>query len=183
MVTYPPWEGATVTMYKVAAHIGHTVMNTLRAVAPHAHWVLRFSLGSVFLYHGLTKFPALGGLAEMMEMPVFAVGLLATVETVGAVLILVGGVSKGWMTRLGGLLIAPVMLGAIFMVHLQHGWNSVNMGSGNMGRGMEFQVTLLMIALYFFVVGNAYSGGEQAGDAAESQFRTEETRRPAQRAA
>jgi len=54
------------------------------------------------------------------------------------------------------------MLGAIFMVHLQHGWNSVNMGSGNMGRGMEFQFTLLMIALYFLVVGNARADAEAA---------------------
>jgi putative oxidoreductase len=47
------------------------------------------------------------------------------------------------------------------MVHLQHGWNSVNMGSGNMGKGMEFQFTLLMIALYFLFVGNAHSGAAE----------------------
>jgi putative oxidoreductase len=130
-------------------------MNALRALSPYAHWFLRLGLGSVFLYHGLTKFPVLGGMAEMMGMPVFVVGLLATLETVGALFVLAGGVGGDWMTRLGGLFIVPIMLGAIFMVHLQHGWNSVNMGSGNMGRGMEFQVTLLMIALYFLVVGNA----------------------------
>ena len=28
------------------------------------------------------------------------------------------------------------------------------MGSGNMGQGMEFQFTLLMIGLYFVIVGN-----------------------------
>jgi putative oxidoreductase len=144
-------------------------MNQLRAFAPYAHWFLRFALGSVFLYHGLTKFPALGGLAEMMGMPVFMVGLLATVETLGAVFILLGGLGWDWMTRLGGLFIAPTMLGAIFMVHLQHGWNSVNMGSGNMGRGMEFQVVLLMIALYFLVVGNAHSGAETAREGASDR--------------
>ena len=118
------------------------------------HWALRLALGSVFVYHGLTKFPVLSGLAEMMGMPVFMVGLLAVMETVGGLLIFFGGFGPDWATRLGGLLIIPIMLGAIFMVHLQHGWNSVNMGSGNMGRGMEFQFTLLMIALYFFVTGN-----------------------------
>jgi putative oxidoreductase len=149
-------------------------MNALRTVAPHAHWFLRLALGSVFLYHGLTKFPVLGGMAEMMGMPVFMVGLLAAVETAGAVLILVGGLGWDWMTRLGGLCIAPIMLGAIVMVHLQHGWNSVNMGSGNMGRGMEFQFTLLMIALYFLLVGNGHSGAQAP---LETQ-RTEETDRP-----
>ncbi len=63
------------------------------------------------------------------------------------------------MTRLGG---PPVMVGAIFMVHLQHGWSSVNMGSGNMGRGMEFQFTLLIITLFFLVVGNARAGTDEA---------------------
>lgn len=132
-------------------------MTLFRSLTPHAHWLLRLALGSVFLYHGLTKFPALDGLAEMMGMPVFAIGLLALAETLGALLVLAGGAGWDWMSRLGGLLIAPVMLGAIFMVHLQHGWNSVNMGSGNMGRGIEFQFTLLLIALYFVFVGNRSS--------------------------
>ena len=118
------------------------------------HWALRLALGSVFVYHGLTKFPVLSGMADMMGMPVFMVGLLAVIETAGGLLIFFGGFGRDWATRVGGLLIIPIMLGAIFMVHLQHGWNSVNMGSGNMGRGMEFQFTLLMIALYFFVTGN-----------------------------
>jgi hypothetical protein len=91
----------------------------------------------------------------------------------------------GWMTRLGGLLIVPVMLSAIFMVHLPHGWNSVNMGTGNRGRGMKFQVTLLMIALYFLAAGNAYSGRDREAEASTgAQFRRErEPRQPARPAA
>lgn len=137
-------------------------MNQLRTFAPYSHWLLRLALGSVFLYHGFTKFPALEGLSEMMGMPVFVVGFLATVEVLGALFVLVGGLGWDWMTRLGGLFITPVMLGAIFMVHLQHGWNSVNMGSGNMGKGAEFQVTLLLIALYFLFVGNDHTGAADA---------------------
>ena len=129
-------------------------MERLRALAPYAHWLLRLALASVFLYHGIIKFPALAGIADMMGMPVFIVGILAAAEVAAALLILAGGFSKAWLTRIGGAIIAVVMLGAIFMVHLQHGWNSVNMGSGNMGQGMEFQFTLLMIGLYFVIVGN-----------------------------
>lgn len=128
-----------------------TFSNTL---ARAAHWPLRIALTSVFLYHGLAKFSNLEGLSEMMGMPVALIAVLASVEVVGALLILLGGFGSDLMTRLGGLLLAPVMLGAIFMVHLQYGWNSVNMGSGNMGRGMEFQFTLFMIALYFVMKGN-----------------------------
>lgn len=129
-------------------------MNALDRLVPHMHWALRIALASVFLYHGLTKFPMLAGVSEMLGMSVFAVVVLASVETVGALLILFGSFGPDWTTRLGGLLLIPVMLGAIFMVHLPHGWNSLNMGVGNMGRGMEFQFTLLMIAFYFFVTGN-----------------------------
>jgi putative oxidoreductase len=69
-------------------------------------------------------------------------------------LILIGAFGPDWATRLGGLFFTPVMLGAIFMVHIKNGWNSINMGTGNMGMGMEFQFTLLCISLFFFFRGN-----------------------------
>jgi len=141
------------------------------ALARFAHWPLRIALSSVFLYHGLAKFPALDGLADMMGMPVIAVAALASMEVLGAVLILLGGFGKDWMTRLGGLLLVPIMLGAILMVHFQHGWNSVNMGTGNMGRGMEFQFTLLMLALYFALKGNHEVARKEAGTAVRKQDR------------
>ena len=123
-------------------------MDTLKNLAPHAHWLLRVGLASVFFYHGATKFGDLGGMAEMMGMPTAMIGLLAAVEVGGALLILLGGASKDWMTRISGLAFAVIMVAAIFMVHLEHGWNSI----GNMG--MEFQFTLLMTSLYFLIVGN-----------------------------
>jgi putative oxidoreductase len=142
-----------------AGYDGHrdregTTMTFSNTLARAAHWPLRIALSSVFLYHGLAKFSNLGGLSDTMGMPVALIAVLAGVEVVGALLILAGGFGSDLMTRLGGLLLASVMLGAIFMVHLQYGWNSVNTGSGNMGRGMEFQFTLFMIALYFVLKGN-----------------------------
>lgn len=148
-------------------------MNALYRLAPHAHWLLRFSLAAVFLYHGLTKFPALGMLSEMMGMPTFMIGMLATMETAAGILILVGGVGPAWATRTAGAIVMVVMLGAIVMVHLPHGWNSVNMGMGNEGRGMEFQVTLLTIALFFVIVGNAHREALSAPHRTESARRAE----------
>ena len=89
---------------------------------------------------------------------VIAIAMLFALKTDRGLFVIVGGLGWDWMTRLAGLFITPIMLGAIFMVHLQHGWNSVNMGTGNMGKGMEFQFTLLMIALYFLFAGNAHVG-------------------------
>jgi len=130
----------------------------MKTLIPHAHWFLRFALASVFLYHGLTKFPDLGMLSEMMAMPSFMIGTLASMETAAGILILVGGFGPEWATRVAGLIVTMVMLGAISMVHFQNGWNSVNMGMGNEGRGMEFQVTLITIAVFFIITGNASTG-------------------------
>lgn len=134
-------------------------MNRLNALAPHAHWLLRVALASVFLFHGLDKFLDLGGTAQMMDSMFMAV-LAAVLETGGGALVLLGGFGKDVLTRLGGLMIAPVMLGAIFMVHWGQ-WRFAPTETHPMG-GIEFQFTLLMIALYFVLVGNQYSGATTA---------------------
>ena len=126
-------------------------MKRLNALAPYAHWLLRVALASVFLFHGLGKFLDLAGTAQMMGGMPMAV-LAAVMETGGGVLILAGGFGNDLLTRLGGLLIAPVMLGAIAMVHWGQ-WSFAPSDTHPMG-GMEFQFTLLMIALYFVLVGN-----------------------------
>lgn len=129
----------------------------MNVLASQAHWFLRIALASVFLYHGLTKFPALGGMAEMMGMPTVLLLLVALGETGAGLLILAGGFFGDLITRLAGLLIIPVMLGAIFMVHWGQ-WGFEPSDTHPMG-GMEFQVTLLLIALYFVVRGNSESAG------------------------
>ena len=78
--------------------------------------------------------------------------LVALAEFGGGIAIIVGGFTKDWITRLGALSIVPVMIGAITMVHWGQ-WNFVPSDSHPMG-GMEFQVTLLLIALYFVIRGN-----------------------------
>lgn len=129
-------------------------MKFLDDLAPYAHWLLRLALISVFLFHGLGKFMALSQTAEMMGGMPMAI-LAAVMETGGALLILFGGFGKELLTRLGGLLIAPVMMGAIAMVHWGR-WAFTTTESHPMG-GMEFQVTLLLIALYFVIVGNRHT--------------------------
>jgi len=123
-------------------------MNFLSPLAPYAHWFPRLSLAAVFFYHGLTKFPNLEGVAGMLSFPVWLVVVLAVCEVSAASFILLGGLFKDWMTRLAGFIIVIVMIVAILRVHFPHGWNSI----GNLG--MEFQVTILTIALFFAARGN-----------------------------
>lgn len=125
----------------------------MNKLAPYAHWTLRIALGSVFLYHGLIKFPNLSGLSQMMHMPVFMIMMLALVETLGGLLVVIGGFSKDWMTRVGALLLMFPMLGAIGMVHWGQ-WSFMASKSHPMG-GMEFQVTLLLVQLYLLIKGNS----------------------------
>lgn len=126
--------------------------STIQPLMKHAHWLLRLSLAAVFLYHGAGKFPMLQQMADMMKMSVFMVLMVALAETGGALLILIGGFTKDWVTRLGAILLIPVMLGAIFMVHWGQ-WSFMASETHPMG-GMEFQVVLLSIQLYFLIKGN-----------------------------
>ena len=125
----------------------------LDSISGFAHWGPRAALASVFLHHGITKFPVAQGMADMMGMPVGMVYMLATMEVMGALLVLLGGFGPDWATRLGALTLTPVMLGAIFMMHWGQ-WSFVASDSHPMG-GMEFQVTLLLVMLYLLIRGNS----------------------------
>jgi putative oxidoreductase len=59
---------------------------------------------------------------------------------------------RDWMTRLAALATIPVLVGAIVMVHWGQ-WSFVASETHPMG-GMEFQVVLLLMALYFVIRGN-----------------------------
>ena len=76
-------------------------MKLLDNLAPHSHWLLRIALASVFLYHGLTKFTMLSQMAEMMQKPVAMVVMVALFESVGALLVLLGGFLSCWIQKCG----------------------------------------------------------------------------------
>ncbi len=131
-------------------------VSAIDSLGRHAHWTLRVSILSVFLYHGLDKLGNLQGFAEMAGAPVAVAFLVATAESGGAILVFLGGFLRDWMTRLGALAIMPVMLGAIFMVHWGQ-WHFMATETHPMG-GMQFQVTLLLILLYLALKGNSVGG-------------------------
>ncbi len=125
---------------------------TLDSLKSHAHWLLRVSLAGVFLYHGVVKVMDLGAFSQMMGLSTGVAVLVALAEIAGGVGIIVGAFTNDLITRLAGLAIAPVMLGAIVRVHWGR-WNFMP-ADGFPAGGMEFQVVLLLIAVFFLVMGN-----------------------------
>ena len=121
-------------------------MNFLSPLAPHAHWLMRLSLAATFLYHGIAKFPV-QAFSEAMGMPVAMVWAAAIAEIIAGAALIVGAFTKDVLTRLGGLIVIIIMLGAISMVHFKNGWNVMN-------SGMEFQALMLAVGLYFAARGN-----------------------------
>ncbi len=108
---------------------------------------LRIASASVFLYHGSgIVFGAFGGpgavrFAVGMHAPAIVGYLVGLAEFGGGLAIL-----TGILFRIGAACIAIVMLGAILLVHLPHGFD---VGHG----GAEFALTQLLIAAALLLTG------------------------------
>ena len=128
----------------------------MKFINSNAHWLLRIALASVFLYHGVLKLMNLEGFAQMLPISYTEVVLVALAETVGGLLVLLGGLNSGRLfdlaTRIGAALNIPVIIGAISIVHWGR-WNFVPSDTHPMG-GFEFQAVLLLILLFLVITGN-----------------------------
>jgi putative oxidoreductase len=108
---------------------------------------LRIASGLAFLYHGSAiLFGAFGGpgpqgFAAFTHMPLAVAYLVGLAQLAGGLAML-----SGVLIRVGSLCIILVMLGAIFMVHIQHGFD---IGKG----GVEYALTQLLVALALLITG------------------------------
>ena len=121
-------------------------MGFLKNLAPFVHWGLRLAVAGTFIYHGVAKFPP-DGFAANFNFPIIVGWAVAIGEVAAGVLLIVGAFGKEILTRLGGLIVIVIMIGAIALVHWQNGWSNQN-------GGMEFQTLLLLTGLYFAARGN-----------------------------
>jgi len=109
--------------------------------------VLRIASALVFFYHGSAiLFGAFGGpgpqkFAGFLHAPVLLGYLVGLAQFCGALAML-----TGVLIRLGAVCIILVMLGSIFMVHWQHGFD-VSKG------GIEYALTQLLIAIALLLTG------------------------------
>ena len=127
-------------------------MNAINKLAPYSHWFIRINLAGIFLYHGFGKFMAAEMMSKMMMMPIEMIYITGVMEVSGSLLVLWGGFGRDWATRLSGLLFSIVMIGAISMFHWPQ-WSFVANEAKPMG-GMEFQLLVAMVGIYFLTKGN-----------------------------
>lgn len=128
------------------------MLNSLQRLSLQAHWLLRAGFSAVFLFHGIGKIATFNAFAEMTGLSVPVAAFVTVAEIAAGLGMLIGGFGSDAITRLSALASIPVLIGAIAMIHWPR-W-SFTPGEGFPMGGMEFQVVLLLIALYFLVVGN-----------------------------
>lgn len=130
--------------------------------------VLRLTLGIAMLPHGLQKtlglFGGQGFTATMdgfvgRGMPAWLAFLVILAESAGAL-----GLLAGLLTRIAAFGIGCVMVGAILLVHLQHGF-FMNWHGTQAGEGFEYHLLALGIAIALVLSG----GGARSLDLAISE--------------
>lgn len=120
--------------------------------------IVRLALGLVIFPHGAQKL--LGwfgghGFAETLQfftsqmgLPAVVVFLVILAEFFGSLALI-----TGFLGRVGAFGILCVMLGAIFMVHLQHGF-FMNWYGNQKGEGIEYHILAIGMALAILVKGS-----------------------------
>ncbi|WP_096435055.1 DoxX family protein [Alteribacter populi] len=112
-------------------------------------FILRLTLGAIFLAHGASKFQ--GGIEntaawfDSIGIPGFMAYVVASVEVVGGLALIIG-----IGTRIASMIFAVLMIGAIFTVQLPNGFLD----------GYAFDLALLSISAYLLLNGSKlYSVG------------------------
>ena len=118
-------------------------------------WLLRLSLGTSFILHGLGKFPMpADGMVKLFEskgilFPELTASLVALGEVGAGAAVIIGGflgATGHLVTRLGGGAVAVIMIGALLIAHPD--WLITQK------LFMSEQIFLLALGLYFAIKGN-----------------------------
>lgn len=109
--------------------------------------IMRVACALPFIFHGCAILfgmfggPGPQGFAAFMKVPVIVGYLVGLAQFAGGLAILLGA-----LLRVGAVCVIIVMLGAIFMVHLPHGYD---IGRG----GLEYALTEMLLALGLLLAG------------------------------
>jgi putative oxidoreductase len=109
--------------------------------------IMRVACSLPFIFHGCAILfgmfggPGPQGFAAFMHMPVAVGYLVGLAQFAGGIAILLGA-----LLRVGAVCVIIVMLGAIFIVHLPHGYDIAH-------GGLEYALTELLLALGLLLAG------------------------------
>ena len=122
-----------------------------------AGFILRVTLGLVMLPHGAQKLlgwfggfgfdGTMGFFTQKMGLPWIIAFLVIIGESFGSLALL-----AGFLTRFTAASLAVIMLGAITMVHLPHGF-FMNWGGQQQGEGYEYHLLVIGIAAALLITG------------------------------
>lgn len=127
--------------------------------------ILRLVLGVVFFAHGAQKmlgwfggygFHGTMGAFTHMGMPAALAFVIIATEFFGGL-----GLLVGLLTRIAALGISGLMIGAIFMVHLQNGFFMNWMGTQK-GEGYEYHLLAIAIAAALLLRGAGAFSADRA---------------------
>lgn len=111
-------------------------------------FILRVTLGALFLIHGMTKFQGgienIVGWFESIGLPGFMAYGVALIEVIGGIALIIG-----LATRFVSILFALLMIGATLKVKLTVGL----LGNGQMA-GYELDLAFMAMAIYLAINGN-----------------------------
>ena len=129
--------------------------NVVKPFMNFSPWLLRLSLGTSFILHGLGKFPMpADGMVKLFEskgifFPELTASLVALGEVGAGAAIIIGGflgATGHLVTRLGGGAVAVIMIGALLIAHPD--WLITQK------LFMSEQIFLLALGTYFAIRGN-----------------------------
>ena len=122
-----------------------------------AGFILRVTLGLVMFPHGAQKLlgwfggfgfdGTMGFFTQKMGLPWIIAFLIIIGESFGSL-----GLLAGFLTRFAAASLAVIMLGAITMVHLPHGF-FMNWGGQQQGEGYEYHLLVIGIAAALLITG------------------------------
>ena len=122
-----------------------------------AGFILRVTLGLVMFPHGAQKLlgwfggfgfdGTMGFFTQKMGLPWIIAFLIIIGESFGSL-----GLLAGFLTRFAAASLAVIMLGAITMVHLPHGF-FMNWGGQQQGEGYEYHLLVIGIAAALLIIG------------------------------
>lgn len=115
--------------------------------------LLRIPPAISLIYHAINKFPIQQGAADVMTFgSVELLYVVAFAEIIGGLALVLGAFVGDIFTRLGGLALAGIMIGAVAIIHWPNGYSFANPGVG-----WEFHLAYIGIGLYFVIRGNGES--------------------------